>query len=138
MRWAFDALAGEAAGATRREIVARLARRGVGDADLVMAELVYAELVGNVARYAPGPVEVALDLSGEHAVLHVVDAGVGFQHNPRLPTDALAESGRGLYIVSTIAEEFAVTRCPGGGAHARAVLKGRLAQATATSSLPLG
>jgi hypothetical protein len=31
-----------------------------------------------------------------------------------------------LFIVSTIAEEFAVTRCPDGGAHARAVLKGRL------------
>jgi anti-sigma regulatory factor (Ser/Thr protein kinase) len=67
-----------------------------------------------------------LDLSGEVGVLHVVDGGDGFQHNARLPADALAESGRGLFIVSTIAEEFAVTRCPDGGAHARAVLKGRL------------
>jgi hypothetical protein len=94
--------------------------------DRTVAELVYAELVGNVKRYAPGALDVALDLSGEYAVLHVVDAGAGFQHNPRLPVDALAESGRGLFIVSTIAEEFAVTRCATGGAHARAVLKGRL------------
>ena len=60
-------------------------------------------------------------------VLHVVDSGSGFQHNARLPADALAESGRGLFIVATIAEEFAVTRCADGGAHARAVLKGALA-----------
>jgi anti-sigma regulatory factor (Ser/Thr protein kinase) len=138
LRWAFDAHDGEQARAVRQELVERLARHGVGDADRVMAELVYAELIGNVARYAPGQVELALDLSGEYAVLHVIDGGAGFQHNPRLPADALAESGRGLYIVSSIADEFSVTRCAGGGAHARAVLKGRLAQARAMSSLPIG
>jgi anti-sigma regulatory factor (Ser/Thr protein kinase) len=133
LRWAFDAHDGERARAVRHELVEHLERHGVGDADRVMAELVYAELIGNVARYAPGPVEAALDLSGEYAVLHVVDDGTGFQHNARLPADALAESGRGLYIVSSIADEFSVTRCPGGGAHARAVLKGRLAPAKAMS-----
>ncbi len=129
---------GKQASVTRRAIVDRLAQRGVGDADCVIAELIYSELVGNVARYAAGTVEVALDLSGEYAVLHVVDSGGGFQHNARLPADALAESGRGLYIVSSIAEEFAVTRCPGGGAHARAVLKGRLTQVSAINSSPIG
>ncbi len=131
LRWTFDAHDGDRARTVRHEIDAWLERHGVGDADRVMAELVYAELVGNVARYAPGAVELALDLSGEYAVLHVIDAGAGFQHNARLPADALAESGRGLYIVSSVADEFSVTRRPDGGAHARAVLKGRLAQARA-------
>lgn len=126
LRWAFDAGNGREAGDARRELAAALERRGVNRADRETSELVYAELVGNAKRYAPGTVDVALDLSGETGVLHVVDRGAGFQHNARLPADALAESGRGLYIVSTIAEEFAVTRCPDGGAHARAVLKGRL------------
>jgi anti-sigma regulatory factor (Ser/Thr protein kinase) len=138
LRWSFDAHDGEGARTVRRALVEQLERRGVSDADCVMAELIYAELVGNVARYAPGVVEIALDTSDEYAVLHVVDAGPGFQHNARLPADALAESGRGLYIVSSIADEFSVTRCPGGGAHARAVLKGRLSQAKATSGLPVG
>jgi PAS domain S-box-containing protein len=125
-RWTFDARDATAAGDARRELAAALDRRGVKRADRETSELVYAELVGNAKRYAPGVVDVALDLSGEAGVLHVVDRGSGFQHNARLPADALAESGRGLYIVATIAEEFAVTRCPDGGAHARAVLKGRL------------
>jgi PAS domain S-box-containing protein len=126
LRWTFDASDGGDAGEARSELVTALERRGVGKADRTISELVYAELVGNAKRYAPGLVDVALDLSGEFGVLHVVDGGSGFQHNARLPADALAESGRGLFIVSTIAEEFAVTRCPDGGAHARAVLKGRL------------
>jgi PAS domain S-box-containing protein len=126
LHWAFDARSGRDAGASREALVAALARRGIGKADRTISELIFAELVGNTKRYAPGLVDVALDLSGESAVLHVVDRGGGFQHNARLPADALAESGRGLFIVSTIAEEFAVTRCPDGGAHARAVLKGRL------------
>ena len=126
LRWTFDARDGGDAGTARRELVAALERRGIGKADRTTSELVYAELVGNAKRYAPGLVDVALDLSGESGVLHVVDGGGGFQHNARLPADALAESGRGLFIVSTIAEEFAVTRCPDGGAHARAVLRGRL------------
>jgi serine phosphatase RsbU (regulator of sigma subunit)/anti-sigma regulatory factor (Ser/Thr protein kinase) len=126
LRWTFDARDGSDAGTARRELVAALERRGIGKADSTTSELVYAELVGNAKRYAPGLIDVALDLSGESGVLHVVDGGGGFQHNARLPADALAESGRGLFIVSTIAEEFAVTRCPDGGAHARAVLRGRL------------
>ncbi|HEX3465109.1 MAG TPA: SpoIIE family protein phosphatase [Candidatus Elarobacter sp.] len=126
LRWTFDVGDREAAAAAREAIVAALERRGLPEVDRTFSELVFAELVGNVKRYAPGAIDVALDLSDEYAVLHVVDTGAGFQHNARLPTDALAESGRGLFIVSTIAEEFTVTRCPTGGAHARAVLKGRL------------
>jgi PAS domain S-box-containing protein len=124
--WKFDASDAPAAGEARNAMVAALERRGLGESDRTVAELVFAELIGNVKRYAPGEIDVALDLSGEFAVLHVLDGGEGFQHNARLPADALAESGRGLYIVSTIAEEFAVTRAPHGGAHARAVLKGAL------------
>jgi anti-sigma regulatory factor (Ser/Thr protein kinase) len=126
LRWPFEVDDRAAATRARGEMVAALERRGVAELDRTIAELVYAELIGNVKRYAPGQIDVALDLSGEYAVLHVVDTGPGFQHNARLPADALAENGRGLFIVATIAEEFAVTRCPGGGAHARAVLKGRL------------
>lgn len=126
LQWTFDAENASAAASARGEMVAALERRGLSEVDRTVAELVYAELVGNAKRYAPGALDVALDLSGEEAVLHVVDAGTGFQHNARLPADALAESGRGLFIVATVAEEFAVTRCPSGGAHARAVLRGRL------------
>ncbi len=125
-RWTFDVNDRAAATQARTAMVEVLERRGVAELERTIAELIFAELIGNVKRYAPGPVDVALDLSGEFGVLHVVDSGEGFQHNARLPADALSENGRGLFIVATIAEEFAVTRVPGGGAHARAVLPGRL------------
>ncbi|HTW84557.1 MAG TPA: SpoIIE family protein phosphatase [Candidatus Sulfotelmatobacter sp.] len=126
--WRFDAADGEVAAAVRAEIAAALAARDVSPADGVTAELIFTELVGNAQRHAPGQVDVALDLSGEQPVLHVVDGGGGFRHNARLPADALAESGRGLYIVASFADEFAVSRAPSGGAHVRAVLRGRLRQ----------
>jgi hypothetical protein len=34
----------------------------------------------------------------------------------------LSETGRGLYLVATLTREFTVTRLPGYGSHARAVL----------------
>jgi PAS domain S-box-containing protein len=125
-RWTFDVDDGAAATQARSAMVEVLERRGVAELERTIAELIFAELIGNVKRYAPGCVDVALDLSGTFGVLHVVDSGEGFQHNARLPADALDERGRGLFIVATIAEEFAVTRVPDGGAHARAVLPGRL------------
>ena len=55
-------------------------------------------------------------------MLHVFDEGPGFMYLPRLPRDVYAESGRGLYLVSALAEDFHVSRRSGKGSHARAVL----------------
>jgi hypothetical protein len=37
----------------------------------------------------------------------------------------MAESGRGLYLVTALAEDFAILRRSRGGSHARAVLRVR-------------
>jgi anti-sigma regulatory factor (Ser/Thr protein kinase) len=76
-------------------------------------------------RYAPGRVEVILDYSADVPVVHIIDGGTGFEHNPRLPADTYAESGRGLFIVAELAREFTIARAPGGGSHARVVLETR-------------
>jgi anti-sigma regulatory factor (Ser/Thr protein kinase) len=89
------------------------------------AELIVAELLGNVVRYARGRVDVVLDCSADVPVLHIIDGGAGFEHNPRLPADAYAENGRGLFIVAELAREFTISRAPGGGSHARVVLETR-------------
>jgi anti-sigma regulatory factor (Ser/Thr protein kinase) len=86
------------------------------------AELVFGELLGNVVRYAPGPIEVMFDWSEPVPVLHVLDRGPGFTLMPRLPSDLLSERGRGLFIVWSLAEDFNVTERLDGGSHARAVL----------------
>ncbi len=99
-----------------------LVDRGFSPDALAAAETVFAELIGNVVRYAPGSAEIALDCSGPAPVLHVLDRGRGFRHLPKLPADVLSERGRGLYIVSALTEELSVTRRHDGGSHARAVL----------------
>lgn len=124
-RWSFDVTSAVAAGHARRALAASLrAARFVEDA-IVVAEIIVAELLGNAVRYAGGHVEVILDRTTGVPVLHVLDEGAGFTHNPRLPADAYAESGRGLYIVNELAREFTISRAPSGGSHARVVLETR-------------
>ncbi|HEY4439006.1 MAG TPA: SpoIIE family protein phosphatase [Candidatus Elarobacter sp.] len=121
-RWSFFSDDAAGARAVQHQVAEMLARHGMNDDAIGAAELLFAELLGNVVRYAGGLTEIALDFGGMAPVLHVLDRGRGFRHLPKLPADVLAESGRGLYIVSSLAEEFTVTRRPDGGSHARAVL----------------
>ena len=122
--WEFASDDGRAARSARHAFVATLAARGFDETAQYAAELIFGELVGNVTRHAAGAVEVVCDLGAE-PVLHVLDRGPGFALTPHLPSDLLAERGRGLYLVWTLSEEFNVSRRRGGGAHARAVLAAR-------------
>jgi PAS domain S-box-containing protein len=122
-RWSFDARDEAEGRAVRAAFGALLDRSGARDDERFAAEVVFGELLGNVVRHAPGEIEIVLEWDPERApVLHVLDRGSGFFLAPRLPTDLLAERGRGLYIVWALADELNVTKRPGGGAHARAVL----------------
>lgn len=135
--WAFDARDGEAAGGMRRGLCEFLSARGAGSEYLGNAELIVVELLGNVVRHAPGPVSVRVDWNRGSPVLHVFDEGPGFQFLPRLPGEIFAESGRGLYLITALAEEFHVSRRPKHGSHARVVLfstlTGLLSRETAAS-----
>jgi PAS domain S-box-containing protein len=123
-RWTFDVAEPEDAMRARRAVSESL-RAGMRDEQLIVAELILAELLGNVVRYAGGRVEVILDQTDGAPVLHVIDDGDGFDHNSRLPADTYAENGRGLFIVKELAREFTVSRGPRGGSHARVVLETR-------------
>jgi anti-sigma regulatory factor (Ser/Thr protein kinase) len=121
-RWLFDARDAAKAADARIACLELLRAHGATADHLADAELIYAELLGNVVRYAPGPMEVRVDWNRDHPVLHVFDEGPGFMFAPRLPRDAYAESGRGLYLVSALAEDFHVSRRSTKGSHARVVL----------------
>ena len=121
-RWSLPSLTADTLRDIREEFRVALAERG-GTVDRIQfAELVLGELAGNVVRHAPGPVEIILDFSNPHPVLHVIDEGPGFARAPMLPQDVMSESGRGLYIVSQSTLEFSVMRRRPKGSHARAVL----------------
>jgi PAS domain S-box-containing protein len=121
--WQFDAENARAANETRREFVDRLRQVTESVRDLNAAELVFGELVGNVVRHAPGPIDVQLDLSGHKPALHVIDRGRGFIRDPALPADPLSENGRGLFIIQQLADDVRVERIAGYGNHVTATLK---------------
>jgi anti-sigma regulatory factor (Ser/Thr protein kinase) len=121
--WAFDAENAQAAHEARSQLVAYLRERTSADADVGSAELVFGELVGNVVRHAPGPIEVQVEWIGPQPTLHVIDRGRGFLRDPSLPNDVLSESGRGLYIVSQLTSGLRIERIAGYGNHVAAVLR---------------
>jgi anti-sigma regulatory factor (Ser/Thr protein kinase) len=124
-QWIFETDDAETARRTRLAYDDRLRELGLSSEEVSSAELVFGELLGNVVRYAPGTVEMTLDVSCEAPVLHVLDNGEGFEMSPRLPADPLSERGRGLYLIRALAEELSVERRRNGGSHARVVLAGR-------------
>ncbi len=124
-RWNFDVENVAEATAARHELADDLRTAGMHEDNVVVAEMIVAELLGNVVRYAGGRVDVILDSSAEVPVVHIIDSGAGFERNPRLPADFYAENGRGLFIVAELAREFTISRAPGGGSHARVVLETR-------------
>ena len=125
-RWSFDVRDGVAANAIRQQLGSALRARGLVEHEVADAELVLSELVANVVRYAVGEVRVTLDMTTDVPVLHVLDEGLGFEHNSRLPSDVMQENGRGLFIVSHVAEDLTISRRVAGGSHARAVIAGRI------------
>jgi anti-sigma regulatory factor (Ser/Thr protein kinase) len=84
------------------------------DCDMYIVELVFGELVGNVARHAPGPLQVRVVWQDVGARLEVLDHGSGYELKPMLPVDPLAESHRGLFIVASYTEDLRVERWRGG------------------------
>jgi anti-sigma regulatory factor (Ser/Thr protein kinase) len=82
------------------------------------AELVFGELLGNVVRHAPGPVEIFLDLDDDRVILHVIDSGPPLSMTEyNLPADALSERGRGLFIVAQLASEVRIELAGDFGNH---------------------
>jgi PAS domain S-box-containing protein len=121
--WSFDSSDRFAARDVRASLTSALAALGANAERLSEAELVLAELLGNVVRHARGLCEVVLDANGPLPVLSVLDRGAGCELAPTQRSDALAESGRGLLIVRALAAGFNLLARPGGGTQARAVLR---------------
>ncbi len=119
-RWRADASDAGGVRAMRRALEDEL---GAASGDVLFRlQSVLAELVGNVARHAPGAFEVIVERRSGAVVLHVLDDGPGFSFVARLPRDPYSERGRGLFIAAELSDDFSVSRRARGGSHARAVL----------------
>ena len=83
----------------RRLFVERLKAEAGRGSDYTGAELIFGELLGNVKRHAPGPVEVVLRWNGDAAILELIDEGPGFDALRSTLPDHMSETSRGLFLV---------------------------------------
>ncbi len=115
--WSFVADDARAAVNARGSFVAFLRRSPCDSHMLARAEVVFGELLGNVVRHAPGPVEIQLYCNDGAWKLHVIDSGDDFVAPATLPTDIMSELGRGLYIVQQLAKRVHVEHVANCGNH---------------------
>ncbi len=119
--WAFDANDGGLAQAAREAFVARLAAAGVPRDERLAAEIVFGEIVGNAARYTPGPLDLALRPAGGGLVLAALDCGPGFRWQAVRPADD-SESGRGLFLIERLARAIRTEHLVGFGTYLEVTL----------------
>ena len=114
--WHFKSDDAASAADARTAFTSHLRRRNVDPEIVTAAELVFGELVGNVVRHAPGPIEIDLLWRAELPLIIVRDRGPSFEIGEiELPVDDFTEHGRGLYLVSRFASRPTVVPRPGGG-----------------------
>ena len=94
----------------RRILATTLSTFGVTDecrGDILLA---LAEACANAVAHARAvdSYEVTVEISDAECQIEVVDAGPGFDHGASLSDElpVLAESGRGLYIIRSLADDF--------------------------------
>jgi anti-sigma regulatory factor (Ser/Thr protein kinase) len=106
--WTLDATDAESAHRAKRAILWYLGNTMKDDAQLTLTELVLGELIGNVARHSPGLADISVEQLDGRMVLRVIDRGKPFVYSPNGAADPLAESGRGLFLVRTIAQDMRI------------------------------
>jgi anti-sigma regulatory factor (Ser/Thr protein kinase) len=111
--WTVDARSAAAARRAKRAFLWHLGEFAFDGTDLSASELIFGELLGNVARHTPGRAEITLELVEDSALLHVVDEGAPIVHAVARPED-LAEGGRGLLLVKSLARALTIGRTIGG------------------------
>jgi anti-sigma regulatory factor (Ser/Thr protein kinase) len=115
----------------RHRIVGCLRALAAPGSDLTDAEIVVGELLSNAMAHTQGPTWVSLRWDGVHPMLSVADLGpelaraLGGGDLPatdddrtlraELPADPLADGGRGLYMITTLARDVAVAPRATGG-----------------------
>jgi anti-sigma regulatory factor (Ser/Thr protein kinase) len=111
--WTVDARSASAARRAKRAFLWHLGEYASDGTDLSASELIFGELLGNVARHTPGHAEITLELIEDSALLHVIDEGPPIVRAVVRPED-FAEGGRGLLLVTSLARNLTIGRTIGG------------------------
>jgi PAS domain S-box-containing protein len=116
-RWIFEAADAASAQGARIAFSRYIARACSPDSDVVGCEIIFGELIGNVVRHAPGPVEIILQWKADRATLHVYDRGPGFPFCGAHLPDTYSEGGRGIYIVNKLGCDLRIENLTEKGTH---------------------
>ncbi len=112
------------AGAVRGRIAAFVQALGVSDDALYDVITIIGEAFANVVQHAETREAIELTTwieDGTRILTRIVDRGRGFAESPgggdvsAAPADALAESGRGIWIMNQCADSISVDSIPGLG-----------------------
>ena len=122
LEWRFKSAEEIYPSAMQTQLMALLRAEGSPDSDFDSAELICVELIGNLIRHARGPVTIRLDWSEEFAKLAVIDEQRFVAPAIGLPADPLAESGRGLFIIKSLAKDLSLLDAGHGGSTTCATL----------------
>ena len=121
--WRFSSDRAENALESRNDFVAALHRHMAPPVDEFVAKVIYTELVTNVIRHAPGPIQILLEREGAEHWLRVCDRGAPFEWRSALPDNPCSEGGRGMFLISQYSQEVVIERPTGGGNVVRIRLK---------------
>lgn len=122
MDWYVDHNEPAAIPALRHEVDGYLRRHAADGDGISEAVLIVDELVSNAIRHAGGDVWVSLEWSEEKPTITVEDLGPDFELAPSLPDDLHSPSGRGLFLVSHLADDLRRSAKRAGGNRVTAVL----------------
>jgi len=116
MEWHFRSADPAKALAERRAFAEFLRTRCTPESDWQAAEIVYGELVANVVRHAPGPIEIMLRTDARGAVrIEVCDTATHFTMATPVEPPLYAETGRGLHIIWCLCGNLSRTKTLTGG-----------------------
>jgi anti-sigma regulatory factor (Ser/Thr protein kinase) len=110
----------------KKEYMATVRNHAGWKLDEGAAWIIFTELVTNVVHHAPGHIRIILECINNSIFLAVIDQGPGFEFDPKLPSSALAEGGRGLFVISQFATDVRVERLPHEGSRVVAKLPTQL------------
>ncbi|HEV3153579.1 MAG TPA: ATP-binding protein [Candidatus Baltobacteraceae bacterium] len=112
--WTVTIDTAERATQVRRQFVRFLRQYAPRSTQVFEAELVFGELLSNIARHEPGPVKIVVDVVGDEAIVTLDGPSPDEGDEAAAPPAGLSESGRGLYLIRTLSRDYYVDRGPRG------------------------
>jgi anti-sigma regulatory factor (Ser/Thr protein kinase) len=121
--WTFHSSDAYSAQTSRHELMNFLRGFVATEDELFRSELILGEVLANTVEHAPGLVDIEIDWTGRYPIVTITDTGPGLSRfQAQLPEDTMSETGRGLFLISTLAIAVHVEPFDDRGTRMRIVL----------------